>query len=203
MARPSLNALALLQTRLARHNRAALGWAVGSLAASVVAWTLLYVVSQWLALLGLSAIVGGDARLPHGFSLGCAVIAAALMTAAWLDRVVLPPSLPRDELIFREVAIDLLLVVPRMTLAIRDNWRARQILRPPEVLLGADLVEKLADGRVPLHAVPVEIPEERSRDRVLFALLITETAVLREEAGVQFLQLSAPVKKCLRGATLS
>ena len=100
-------------------------------------------------------------------------MAASLVFSAWLDRKVTPNQLPPDEKSPREIAMDFLLAVPRMTLAIVGNLSAWLRLGRHEVQASAHLLERvLRVKKMPIHETPLEIPEPACRENVISALLL-------------------------------
>jgi hypothetical protein len=163
----------MLRDRLHQHNRAVLLFAVLSAAGAVLCWGVLYALSQWLTLLAITIVRGTYAALPTGFAIGFAGVAAALLFSAWLDRKVTTNDLPPDEKSPREIAMDFMLAVPRMTLAIGGNLSAWQRLTTDQLVEAAHLLERVSrERRVAMHEIPLELPDPHEREIVLNALLL-------------------------------
>jgi hypothetical protein len=180
-----------LRSHLARHNLQVLGFSVLTAGAAVLLWTTLYVFSYWLTIFGITVARGPEAAMPPGFSLGFAMIAGGLLFAAWIDRWATPNALPPDKKRPLEIALDFLLATPRATLAIWGNLSAWQRLTRPQIELAADfLAQLMPNRRMAVHAVPLEIPDDTVRDKIVFALLVTGVIEMRREQGISYLHLA-------------
>jgi hypothetical protein len=183
--------VSFLRRELLRHNRRALGFFVFTLVAALMFWVVLYGVTYWLLLLLLSAVKGGDAAVPEGFPLAFLAIACALLVGAWLDRLATTNDLPRDETSASEILADFVLAIPRTTFAVFDNLSAWRRLTDDEIEQAADLLGAvLKERRVPMHAAPLCIPDDRARERVIYTLLLLEILHLHWEGNVAWLRLS-------------
>lgn len=162
-----------IKDRVRSHNRTALTFAFLSAAGAAICWGLLFALAQWLTLLAITIVRGSYASLPPGFPVGFTAIACALIFSAWLDRKVTPNSIPPDERSPREIAMDFMLAIPRMTLAVSANLAARQRLTRDEVVMAAGLMDRVSrERRMSIHELPTEIPEQRERESVLNAMLL-------------------------------
>lgn len=195
---PSRSLPAALRAHFARHNWQVLGFSALTAGAAVVLWAALYVVSYWLTIFGITIARGSEAAMPRGFTLGFALAASSLLLAAWIDRWATPNALPPDKKPRLEIALDFLLATPRATLAIWGNLSAWQWLSRPQLELAADLLAQLLpNGRMALHAVPLEIPDDAARDKIVFALLVTGVIEMRREQGVTYLHLARRGRRTL------
>ncbi|RYD83913.1 MAG: hypothetical protein EOP84_06955 [Verrucomicrobiaceae bacterium] len=113
-----------LRARLRLHNRQVINFTGLSVAGTIVGWGGLYALAHWVSLLFAAIIRGPYAALPAEFPLGFAAIACALIFSAWVDRKLTTNDLPPDTKAFDEVAMDFLLAIPRMTLAVPANLSA-------------------------------------------------------------------------------
>ena len=180
-----------LRRELLRHNRRAFGFFVFTLIAAIVFWVVLYGVSYWLLLLLLSAVKGGDAAVPEAFPLAFLAIACALLVGAWMDRLATTNDLPRDETTASEILVDFLLAIPRATFAVLDNLSAWRRLTDREIDQAADLLGTILEKRrVPMHATPLCIPDDRERDRIIYTLLLMQILHLHWEGNVAWLRVS-------------
>ncbi len=181
-----------LRDHVSRHNRSVLSFALLSFLGSAVLWVALYLAVFALILLGLTVFKGEEATAPPHFALAFVSIAAGLIGAAWMERaIVVNERLPDRKPKF-EIFMDFLLMIPRTTLAIWGNLSAWQSLSSDEYRLAAGLVERVArERRVPLQRVPIDIPDDRVREKIVFALLIVQVLEVRTDNGENWLQLSA------------
>jgi hypothetical protein len=186
---------AALPSRLRRlfveHNCAVVGFAFLALAAAVALWALAYLGAFFVTILGLTIVRGPDAVMPLDFTLDFAVIAFALLVLAWFDKALDANDRPPDKKPAFEIFMDLLLAIPRTTLAVWGNLSAWQWLDETDLQLAAGLIERVArERRIRLQSVPLDIPNERSRERIIFALLLIHVLDVRHEDDDAWLRLS-------------
>lgn len=177
-------ALKRLRAHFARHNRLVLGLSLVTFLAAGASWALLYAAAYWLVLLSLSVSRGADAMAPQAFPFVFAGVALALCLLAWLMRRHSPDGLPRDRKRPWELALDLLLMVPRMTLATGETLTAWISLDRHEASLALALLRRIEHEKtLPVHAVPAEIPDVRAREKILIALQVSDLVVSRRTEG--------------------
>jgi hypothetical protein len=180
-----------LRACLARHNRRVGALTVLTLTVAAGLWFVLYACFYWLTLLALTATRGLEARLPEAFPAVFLYIAGMLVAFAYLLRRVSPDEMPRDEKTWFEQVTDVLLAVPRATLAVWGNLSAWQGLSESELAMAGQLIDRIsAEGRVPLHTVPLDIPDRAARKKVLVALQLSEIVEVRRFEGAVWLSLS-------------
>ena len=171
-----------LRAHLARHNARVVLLSAATLAAAIVLWAVLYAIAQWLTLLALTIVRGEDTALPRGFPVVFAAAVFCLLAYAWIDRRLTPNDMPRDDKSVGEIAEDFLLAIPRTTLAAWSTLTAWQSLSASEFALAAAFLERLnRERRVAMHSLPIDIPDEEARWRILFALQLTQIVDLRRE----------------------
>lgn len=150
--------------------------------AACVSWALLYFVAYWLILLLLAINNPADAEMPRNYSAVFITVGAVLCFLAWIMRRLSPDEYPRDRKSIWEILLDFVLMVPRMTLAIWGTLRALQFLDDHELSLAMRLLQRIEqETSVPVYSVPLEIPDERSREKVVLALQIMELVDLRKK----------------------
>lgn len=193
-----------LRERLRQHNRQVLTFAAMSITGAVAGWAALYGVSHWLMLVAAVIIRGPYASVPAGFSWGFAAIAATLILSAWVDRKLTPNALPPDEKTPGEIGMDFLLAIPRMTLAIPANLSAWVRFTEAHLSAAAVLVDRLSgEQRIPVYEVPLEIPEQAVRERVLDALLLLGVIEFQREADSSiWLKVTPATRNALGGPAL-
>ena len=193
-----------LRREIARHNRRVALIALFTLAVAAGLWTVLYAVCAWVLMIALIAIGTERAALPHGFTTLYLVTAACAIGYAWIDRRFTPNDLPRDDKSYGEIASDLLLALPRITLTVPGTLRAWLRLTPAECESAAAFLHRLAsERRIPLHSVPLEIPGEPARFRILFALQILEAIDLRRDEHALWITLNPRGPRALVSASSS
>lgn len=163
-----------LRVHFVHHNRRVAIFSAVTLVASVVMWALLYFVAQWLTLLFVTVVSEGTAPLPCGVSAVFATVAASLLAYAWVDRRLRPDDRPRDSKPAAEILGDIVLAIPRATIAAWSTFTARQHLTETELALAAGFLSRLAPrGRIAMSTVGYDIPDAATREKVLLALQIT------------------------------
>ncbi len=171
-----------LRRQVAQHNWNAFGFALLALFVAAFLWVALYGALFSITMLAVTVVDGTEAAMPSGFYVAFAALAIALMGAAWFDRVITVDDRPVDRNPPFEIFMDLLLAIPRATFAVWGNLSAWQWLSRLELFLAADLVERVArEKRVPLLSVPRDIPDDETRERIIFALLILRVLDIRHE----------------------
>ncbi len=184
MDRPSEAAESPLQQHFARHNRRVIGLALMTLLAAAAAWALVYFVFYWLVLLAMTFARPFDAQVPWQFGPIFAAGALLLCALCWLARRIWPDERVRDKKTILETALDVVLAVPRMTLAAWGNFRALRRLDADEVALAQRLLAAIArEERLSIYKIPLEIPDEKTRVKVLLALQLTELIETRRRDG--------------------
>ncbi len=188
-----------------RHNIQAFILAVFSLVTSVVLWGLIYVFVYWFALVGATLsrsfnpqtlleinqpdLVGRDFPL---YFAGGALLSLGL--AGVIRRYFRPERLRDARFYLLWIVAELLLAVPNATFAVWGNFSAITRLRRRDALAAAQLLESIdrSDGGLSLGTVPVEIEDEKTLQRVLFALQLVGLIGLRERERGWFLCLEKP-----------
>jgi hypothetical protein len=185
----------MLRQRLRVHNRRVFAFAALCAAGAVLAWTGLYGLVHWLVLLGGAITRGPYSTVPRGMPIAFLFIAAALLFSAWLDRRLTPNEVPPDDKSPREIAMDFLLALPRMTLAITGNLSAWQRLSASETSDAAIFMERLiAERRIPIHQTPLDLPDPESRDRILNSLMMLGLVELQHEGTTIWLRVPPAAK---------
>lgn len=192
---------AVLRREIAGHNRRAALLALLAAVAAALLWAALYFVAHWLTLLFLTAARGVDTQVPSAFPDVFAIAAAALLAFAWMDRRLHPDDRPRDKRSPGEIALDVVLAIPRLTLAVWTTLSAWQRLGISELAQAAAFVARLVqERRIRLQSVPLEIPRERARERILYALQILQVIDVRREDGELWVTLNPLRPAALAGA---
>ncbi len=169
-----------LRQHFARHNRRVIFLALATLVAALALWLILYLVCCWLILLALAVVDAAHPQVPRGFGIVFTVAALSAMLYAWVDRRLTPNEIPRDDKRLGEILADFALMIPRMTLAVGGTLAASQRLTTAELRQAAALVHRLvAESRVLISSVPLEIPNSTARMKILFALQITKVIDVR------------------------
>jgi hypothetical protein len=180
-----------LRAHIADHNFRVALLTLLTLIGALALWFLLHAALHWLTLLAVTVVKGLDARAPAFVDQAFWIAAAVLLVLAWIDRRFRPDDRPRDHKSAAEIAWEILLAIPRATFAIGSTLSAWQNLAPRELTTAAELVDRLGhDRRMPLHALPLEIPNERLRLKILFALQLLQIVEIRREDRELWISLS-------------
>jgi hypothetical protein len=183
-----------LERKISAHNRLVYLSTGGAALGVLLMWALIYGLACWLPVLGLTVIQGLDAENPAHLRHWIVVLMIAWMVLGWFDR---QARLHREEQAsdgsIAELAWRFFMTPPRATFGVWDNPRNHVRLNGHELALASGFLERLYQvGKMPMHAVPVELPDDDARDRVLSALRLTELVRLRETEREDFLVLSNP-----------
>jgi hypothetical protein len=177
-----------LQAHLVDHNRRVILLAPLTVFVATALWYVLYAILYWLTLLALSTTRGIEARPPAALPTLFIYSGALLVFFTWIASRLSPDEMPRDRKTIPEVVADLLLAIPRATLAVWGNLSAYQRLTELELEYAADLLSLLAtEKRLPLHELPREIPDRTMRSRIVLALQLVRLLDIRRIRGVAFL----------------
>jgi hypothetical protein len=162
-----------LREHLRRHNRRVLLLSIATFVAAAALWAFLYFMTLWMFLLAHTVVSPLDdqpaiAPLIRGF----AATAVVLCLFAWLARRLHPNEAARDHTSFVGHLIDLILAVPRVTLAIFGLTSATARLNDRELEHAWSLLRRMnnAPKPLPIQSLPVEIPDPSTRDKILLAL---------------------------------
>jgi hypothetical protein len=167
--------VAALRAHFAEHNRRVVLLALLTLAVATGLWYLAYAVLFWLTLLAVSATRGMDARPPEILPVLFIYSGGLLVLITWIAHRLWPNDMPRDDKKPLEVAADFLLAIPRATLAIWGNLSAYHRLSPLELEYAAQLLQRLTtEPRLPIYRLPLEIPDQVMRRRVVLGLQLVQ-----------------------------
>lgn len=175
MNRSSVEVPNALRRHFASHNRRVLLLLGLSLVLVAVGWILCYGVILWFLLLGRTLWSPMDslaipARFPLVFLAASSLLVAGLFVARrhHIEKLT-------DRTRWWQHLAALVLALPAATISLWGTFTAYQFLKPDEVQLAWILLRRIhQERRLPLHAVPQEIPDESTRNRVLVALQITD-----------------------------
>ena len=182
--------IAWLRRRFSQHNRLVALVAALTLLVAASLWYLLFAFLYWLALLVAGMSHGMDARPPEILPAIFIYAAGLLLLITWIAGALFPERPPKDKKSPFEIAAEFVLAVPRATLAVWGNLSAWQRLNRREIEMAADFLERLAsEGRIPLHEVPLDIPDRKTRTRILLALQFVEVLNVRHAEGAVWLSL--------------
>ncbi len=158
---------------------------------SAIGWGVLYGGLYWVTMFLQTTLHGGEAVLPEAFHKVFGGCAFALMLIAMLDAYINPHERQVDDLPTIEHIGDILLFLPRLTLAVVQNFKVWPRISSAQMPIAAQLMDRLRMKNVPLHTLPLDIPDKRTRTRVLVALHVSNLAEVRTEGETLVLHLHA------------
>ena len=186
----SAQRIAWLRRRFAQHNRLVALVAVLTLLVAAALWYLLFAILFWLALVFTSVAHGMDARPPDILPALFIYAAGLLVLLTWLAQSRFANAPLKDKKSPLEIAAEFLLAVPHATLAVWGNLSAWQRLDRREMEMAAEFLERLAsERRIPLHAVPLDLPDPQTRMRILLALQLIEVLNVTQSDGTVWLSI--------------
>ncbi|MCE9608770.1 MAG: hypothetical protein K8R23_00940 [Chthoniobacter sp.] len=181
-----------LRREVATHNRQVLLIAFFTAFVAALLWSLLYAVCEWLTILATTISEQSEFAIPRGFGVIFAFAALCSLIYTWIDNRLHAHALPRDDKNAAAITADFLLALPRITLSIWGTLRAWLWLDSADHTLAAALLHRLQrDRRVPLHSLPVDLPDEPQRFRILLALQIIRTIEMRRDGNESWLTLNS------------
>lgn len=182
-----------LRRKIDGHNRLVRLSTVGTVLGVFVMWAILYFVGSWLPVLFITMVRGVDAEVPPKLHQWILLIFAIWLLIGMIDRVVRrnrPESLDPQA---GSSIFGFLMLPPRLTYSIFDNVRNRIGLSEHELELASDFLERLYwHGKMQVQSIPVELPSEDSRERIIAALRLTDLVRELEVRRTDFLALANP-----------
>lgn len=182
-----------LRRKISGHNRLVRLSTIGTFFGVIAMWAVLYFIGNWLPVLFMTIVKGLDAEVPPNLHRWILLVFAIWLLAGWIDRMI---RSRRTEPVSPDgfsSAIGFVLLPPRVTFSILDNARNRIGLNEQELDLASEFLERLYwHGKMQVQSVPVELPGEDSRERILSALRLTELVRELEVRKTDFLALAHP-----------
>lgn len=186
-----------------RHNREAALLAGITLAAAVSLWTLFYIVVYGIILLFTSSLQGIDARIPSSFLAVFAGCALLLCLVAWIMRKIRPGFFVPDQKSGFEIFMDILLVLPRITFEVWGNFSACQFPSETELRAAWELLQTMGErGKINVRQLPLEVPDQVLRARVVFLLQLAGLVELRSYSDGLWLVLQGETARRLARSTV-
>lgn len=195
----SANSAALLSAHVRAHNWSVLAASGAAFFLAVIGWSLVYAAAYWAAVL-ITTVQSYGGRIPGaGFQEVCLWVFLSLMGVGLLDVWINRHEEAVDHKSKLQHLYDVVMFLPRLTLAGIVNFSAWAWLPPAGKPHAARLLERLrAEKAVPLGVVPLEIPNDSLRRRVLAVLEITQLVEVRPEKGQLVLRWNALAPSAFR-----
>ncbi len=181
----------MLRAHVRSHNISVLAASGAALLFSLIGWAVLYGVAWWVAMFFATIESHGEAWPGADFHFGCAVAFGGTMLLAVVDSFVFPHEEVVDSRGFFGHVFDVVLFIPRISLASLQNFSAWARIPRAAMPHAVRIIERLRkEQRVPLHALPLELPNDRLRNTMLATLGITQIVEMRSEKGELVLRWS-------------
>jgi hypothetical protein len=182
-----------LRRKIDGHNRLVLLSTIGGALGVVLMWVMIYFVANWLPLFFLTIFKGLEAEAPRNLTRIIILGMMAWMVIGWIDRHLCTADTGMGEISPAALAFKILLLPPRATFGVWDNLHNRIGLNEPELDEASSFIEHLYHtGKIQLQAVPVELPDDSTRDKILTTLRSTELIRKFEFNKTDFLALTHP-----------
>ena len=181
-----------LRKHLRSHNWSVLATSGMTLLFSAIGWAVLYGAAYWVMMFAFTVLHNGEGSPPTAFHWVFLACAAMLLVAATVDGWLFPNERAVDERPPIAQFTDVVLFVPRFTLLFWSNLSALVSLHGSEWRNAAGLLDRLkAEGSVPLQQLPAQVPDERSRARIMEALTVSQLIDVRMAGSLTLLYLSS------------
>ena len=204
-----------LRLYLGRHNRQALLLAFFSLVAATVLWAAVYAFVYWCVLFTVTIVKSFDPEtmsqvtdpnlvdpnFPLWFAGGSVIY---LLVAASIRRFFRVERVREARLYLLWVLLELFMAIPNVTFSIWGNLQAITSLRRHESSEAWRLLQRMnhEQGRVSLTSLRLVIEDEKTLNKILFALQIIGLVSVRENTRGWFLYLQGQdVRKLLARGT--
>jgi hypothetical protein len=190
----------ILRRQIREHNFSVLAASGATLVFAVVGWAALYGAAYWVTMFALTVVKAGDAALPGSFHTVLASLFAVAMAAAMLDAWLFPHERVVDERPALQTVGDILLFLPRLTVATVLNFTAWARLPRRAHPDATELLDRLrTEKKIALSTLPLDMPDDRLRERILLALQLINLIEVRPERGELWVRFSALAPTSLRG----
>lgn len=104
---------------------------------------------------------------------------------------------PKDEKGAWELAADTVLMLPRATISVINNFSAWQMLSELELQLAVQLMSAMIPRAVPVSSLPTIIPDKKQRRKILTALQLARLVDWRRPEGIPSYGLSGKCRELM------
>jgi hypothetical protein len=182
-----------LRRKIDGHNRLVLLSTVGGALGVVIMWSIIYFVANWLPLFFLTIFKGLEAEAPKNLTRIVILGMIVWMVIGWFDRHLRTADAGMGEISPLALAFKIFLLPPRATFGVWDNLHNRIGLNEPELEVASGFIERLYHiGKIQIQSVPIELPDDSTRERILTTLQSTELIRKVETNRTDFLALAHP-----------
>ena len=185
--------LTILRVHFREHNKSVIFASGATLLFAVIGWAFVYGAAYWFTVAFLSVKEGlhfnGTENFNRNFLSCVAVLYVATLVDRWVFRYS-PEAVDRRP--FSETLLDIALFLPRMTLSVFENFMVWTHLSQRQMTLAVRLAEIIRErGRYALHEMPVLIPTEKDREKILFAMRAAQVLDVRPSDGIVWLYIGS------------
>jgi hypothetical protein len=158
------------------------------LGGSLVLWAGLYFLVYWVELFFTTTMLGVDAAPPEGLLPKFALIALILCGIDWGRKLLRPYSRLADRKPALKVVLEAIFALPNLTVSSLQTLTALRALSESELEAAWRLLQKITrEEYVRVQELPLEIPNEGARRRVMLSLQLTKLIELQAgQDGVGF-----------------
>jgi hypothetical protein len=170
-----------LRRKIAAHNQLVRFTTVWSATAVALMWCAIYFIARWLTIFGATAVKGLEATMPSRFDRNFGYVVLGWLIVGWIARQSGFFHRARVEKTAGIMLIELFLAPTRVTFGTLQNIRNTIHFTEEELISATDLLVRIVRaGKLRTTAVPVELPEQASRDRVVHGLQLLNLIYLRD-----------------------
>ena len=182
-----------LRRKITVHNRLVRLSTLGAILGVALMWVVLYFVGNWLPVFVLTVVKGLDAEVPENLHRWVLLVFTLWLSVGWVHRLIRKRRPESPTASGGGSVLGILLLPPNATFSILDNFENRIGLSESELELASDFLERLYwHGKMQVQSIPVELPAEDSRERILAALRLTDLVRELEVRKTDFLALANP-----------
>ncbi len=180
-----------LRAHLREHNSSVLAASAVAGAIALLGWLLLYGAAYWVAMFFTTIQNPNADGVPPVFYKICLAVIGVLVLLTWLDHKLFLHERAIDERPTTEHLLDIALFLPRLTFDVFWNFDAWCHLPPPDIANAAALLDRLrGDQSLPMQHLPISLPDEAQRERILHALQNARLISARADRGLLIVRLS-------------
>ncbi len=180
-----------LRAHLREHNFSMLAASAVAGFISFSGWLLLYGAAYWVTMLACTVQNPSADGVPPAFHKICPSVVGVLLLLAWLDHMLFPHERTIDERPATEHLMDVALFLPRLSFDVFWNFAAWCHLPDCDLANAAALVDRLrGDQSVPMQHLPISLPDDAQRERIVRALQNARIIHAKADRGLLVVRIS-------------
>jgi hypothetical protein len=189
-----------LRAHFRAHNASVLAGSGIAVVFSAFGWLIFYGVSYWATMFLLTVAHSGEGQVSERFNDIFLVTAGVLMVTARVQQWISPHERAVDRRPPLGHVLDVLLFVPRFTLSAWQNLSALVSLRSGDLREAAGFLDRLRrEGRIPAQQLATQFPDERTSNRILYALKVARVVDQLTSGDLTWLYISSIAPEAFRG----